>query len=52
MRLDRTVTVGNILQMVVLVAAILASYVKLSNEVSAISVKVDVLWSAFVSRSP
>ncbi len=48
MNFDRTVTWGNVLQIVILVMALVASHVRLSAQIENLSVKVETLWTVFL----
>jgi hypothetical protein len=50
MRLDMAISLGNVLQIAVMVAAIFVAYTKLRERLIAIETQLDPLWSEFTER--
>ncbi len=49
MKLDMTISVGTVIQIISLVLAILYSSNRVENRITSLEVKVDTMWSAFRS---
>lgn len=45
---DMTITLGNILQAGAMLLAVFASYVRLSNRLAVLEMRVDALWRVFM----
>lgn len=48
MQLDLTITLGNVIQAGVTVAAVLAAYIRQRDRLTAIEIKLDPLWRQFM----
>lgn len=51
MHFDLTITLGNVLQTVVILLAIIAGYVRLREQLVAIQTKIEPLWDEYTDRA-
>lgn len=49
MKIDPTITVGNIIEIAVTIGAVVSAYFNLINRIAQLEVKVNLMWSRFYS---